>query len=400
MPLATLPPPIPAYEEGSFAAFTVQRRLPKILADVKRELRERHRADPRWEALETAITCGALIDVTLLASDTPYWAARRAALSGRTWFEQSFFDLEFFFYKAIDTVARDLEPELDVFASTRRSALKDALPRVARTFEFAGTPPLAEVLLLAVRGNEADLSQLATNEGLPASAVLLDERAEILTALAQAGSSSVVQILADNAGSELCFDLLLVGILLENGIATVELQVKPSPMFVSDALAQDVEETVHAFTSQSPMSTLGRTGRFLEAALRSERLRVRAPRDWAEPRHMDELEPELARALSSAHLVLAKGDLNSRRYLGDRAWPAHTPVAEASRVSDQCAYALRVLKSDCVVGIPADLVEELSASEPNWRNNGRHSVIQRIDGASGRLPVRDNNVVRSGVFLD
>jgi len=386
MPLDILPPSISAYEEGSFAEFTVQRRLPKILADVKRELQERHRSDPRWEALETAITCGALIDVTLLASDTAYWAARRAALSGRTWSEQPFFDLEFLFYKAVDTVARDLEPTLDVFASTRRSALKEALPRVARTSESAGMPTLAEALLLAVRGNEADLSQLATNEGLPASGVLLDERADVLDALAHTRSSSVVQILADNAGSELCFDLILAGILLENGVETVELQVKPSPMFVSDALAQDVEETVHAFTRQSATSVLGHTGRFLEAALRSDRLRVRAPRDWAEPRHMDELEPELTQALSAAQLVLAKGDLNSRRYLGDRAWPAHTPVAEASRVSDQCAYALRVLKSDCVVGVPARAVEVLSATEPNWRNNGRHSVIQRIDGGKRAAP--------------
>jgi hypothetical protein len=378
------PPPFSAYEPDSFALFTVQKRLPKILADVKRELRERHRSDPRWNALEMAIVGGGPVDVGLLATDTPYWTARVAALSGSTWADQPFFDLEFLFYKAIDTIVRDLEPGLDVFANTRRSALLDALPEVGKAVDSVSPLSLDAALLLALFGNEADLSQLTASTAASEGGVLVDERSDIVDRLRSLPGGSVVQILADNAGSELCFDLVVVAALLELGVDIVELQVKPSPMFVSDALAQDVDESIASFEKIAATSTLSRVGQALRRAFQDDRLRIRAPRDWSEPRHVDALEPDLSRALGGAHLVLVKGDLNYRRYFGDRAWSAETTVDVASLSTDQHAFALRVLKSDCIVGIPASAVTRLSSADPSWRTNLKHSIIQRI---SARRPL-------------
>lgn len=371
------PPPFSSYEPDSFAHFTVQKRLPKILADVKRELREQHRVDPRWGSLEAALKRGDSVDVSLFATDTPYWTSRVAALAGRTWAEQSFFDLEFLFYKAIDTIVLDLEPGLDVFANTRRSALSDALPEVG-TLVDAGPLSLDAVLLFALFGNEADLSQL-TRSGAPSErGVLVDERPNILERLRRLPAGAVVQVVADNAGSELCFDLVLAATLFDLGVEFVELQVKPSPMFVSDALAVDVEETIDAFQTLPATSALSRIGQTLRRTMRDDRLRVHAPRDWSEPRHVDAFEPDLASALRNAHVVLVKGDLNYRRYFGDRAWPADTAIDEATLSTDQHAFALRVLKSDCVVGIPAVEVARLSSSDPTWRTNLKHSIIQRV----------------------
>jgi hypothetical protein len=380
------PPPFSAYEPDSFALFTVQKRLPKILADVKRELREQHRSDPRWNALEMAIVGGGPVDVGLLATDTPYWTARVAALAGSTWADQPFFDLEFLFYKAIDTIVRDLEPGLDVFANTRRAALLGALPEVGKAVESVNPLSLDAALLLALFGNEADLSQLTASRAPSERGVLVDERPDIVDRLRSLPAGSVVQIVADNAGSELCFDLVVVAVLLELGVDVVELQVKPSPMFVSDALAQDVEETVASFEKVPATSALSRVGQALRRAIGDDRVRIRAPRDWSEPRHVDALEPDLSRALSTAHLVLVKGDLNYRRYFGDRAWPAETTVDVASLSIDQHAFALRVLKSDCVVGIPAAEVTRLSSTDRTWRTNLEHSIIQRISARPARAP--------------
>jgi hypothetical protein len=54
-----LPPPISAYEEGSFASFTVRERLPKILADVTEQFDLRDRRDPRNYSLVQRIDQGA-----------------------------------------------------------------------------------------------------------------------------------------------------------------------------------------------------------------------------------------------------------------------------------------------------------------------------------------------------
>ncbi len=66
----------------------------------------------------------------------------------------------------------------------------------------------------------------------------------------------------------------------------------------------------------------------------------------------------------TASLVVAKGDLHYRRFFDDRAWPAHAPVEIASVVSGINAYALRVLKSDSIVGLEPSRAAQLFDSDP------------------------------------
>jgi len=110
---------------------------------------------------------------------------------------------------------------------------------------------------------------------------------------------------------------------------------------------------------------------------------VEAAADWGEPRHMNRLDPKLHASLCAAQLVIVKGDLNSRRFFEDRAWPADTQVAVASVAEGVQAFALRVLKSDCVVGLPSDQVAELFATDPEWRSNSKYALIQRVDRNAG-----------------
>jgi hypothetical protein len=375
---AALPPPIAAYAEGSFAHFTVKRRLPKILADVIAELDEGGRADPRWSDLRSAIVDGGEIDLRLLSGSTPFWQRRLAALAGQRWSEQSFFDLEFLFYHAINSIALDLLPGFDVFASVRRAALFAALPRVASVLESTEDLALEPALLLAVTGNESDLSQIARDyPGVGGGTMLKDERRN-LTARLGAGSGTV-HLIADNAGAELCFDLVLVDVLLAARLGPVAMHVKPWPMFVSDALIADVEETIDSFCKHDTGSRLAAAGQRLQQAVREGALVLHNDADWGEPRHMDALEPDLAASLRAGNLVLAKGDLNYRRFFADRAWPADTSVKEASVAGGMHAFALRVLKSDSIVGLDSPQVAHLHAVDPGWRSNGKYSILQRVD---------------------
>lgn len=375
------PAPIPAYAPGSFALFTVQRRLPKILSDVTAQLAP---DDPRWAALEAGIVGGGPIDPALFSADTAFWRARLASLQGRAWADQPFFDLEFLFYRAINSIAGDLRPGFDVFATARRAALAEALPRVAAALDAPERLELPGALLWSLSGNEEDLSQLARQRASGRSDRLLtDQRPALVEHLTAAGPRPVI-VLADNAGAELCFDLLLVDLLLAGPCGRVQLHVKPEPIFVSDALASDVEETIDRFAALGAGTALGRAGARLRAAHASGALEVVAPPEWAEPRHMNDLSPALEAALRAAPVVLAKGDLNYRRFFEDRAWPADAPVATASVASGLRAFALRVLKSDCLAGLPPATTAPLFAPEPAWRSSGRYAIVQRVDaGAPG-----------------
>ena len=76
-----------------------------------------------------------------------------------------------------------------------------------------------------------------------------------------------------------------------------------------------------------------------------------------------------------SRIVLLKGDLNYRRLVGDAAWPAGTPFADAVQLSGTLAV-LRTLKSDVLVGADPDVVARLDADTPGWRSEGSRALVQ------------------------
>ncbi|OWY94239.1 hypothetical protein PHMEG_00036090 [Phytophthora megakarya] len=88
-----------------------------------------------------------------------------------------------------------------------------------------------------------------------------------------------------------------------------------------------------------------------------------------------ELQTHLA---NEATMVIIKGDLNYRRLLGDRLWPPSTPVEEAIPYFPTAFVSFRTMKSDPVVGIPAEIVAKLEKEDPKWRYNGKRGTIQSV----------------------
>jgi len=84
----------------------------------------------------------------------------------------------------------------------------------------------------------------------------------------------------------------------------------------------------------------------------------------------------LAGVFAGSLLVILKGDLNYRRAVGDALWTTPTSWAEATAYFPAPLLTLRTLKSDALVGIPADHAELLTAQDPHWRTNGKRGVIQ------------------------
>ncbi len=118
----------------------------------------------------------------------------------------------------------------------------------------------------------------------------------------------------------------------------------------------------------------------------------RAP-SFGEPRHFDDLELELGSSLARASVVLAKGDLNYRRFVHDRAWPADTPVSVAVR-SDFSAVALRVLKSEAVVGVENSTLRTLAESEiPIGARTASHAMVQEF-----HVPIERCEMIESASY--
>jgi hypothetical protein len=240
-----------------------------------------------------------------------------------------------------------------------------------KTAELRGLPPAANdadpagLLLASVWGNQADLGFRLLAGATAGRDLVADDTPRLLELLGR--RDAAIAWVCDNAGQELVADLLLVHRLLAEGhAASVTLHLKPRPHFVSDATARDLADT---------LAVLGGVGDRLRSEAAEGRLRVAADAFWCAPLELRDAPARLAAELGAADLVVFKGDLNYRRLVGDAAWPASTPFADAVQLPGPVA-ALRTLKSDVVVGLDPALAARLDAGEPGWRSAGTRALVQ------------------------
>ncbi|MEO1507856.1 MAG: ARMT1-like domain-containing protein, partial [Cyanobacteria bacterium J06633_23] len=175
------------------------------------------------------------------------------------------------------------------------------------------------------------------------------------------------------------WDLVMVDALLSlfNNIRVI-IHVKPWPMFVSDALSIDVEKTLNRFISENLSESICLMGQRLRTAIDCDRLQIQAEVDWGEPRHFNALDKTLGDTLSNSIGVISKGDLNYRRFVQDRQWPMDTPVQMATSGVPFKALALRVLKSDALVGVDPSITATAAAKFDDWRTRGYFAVVQSL----------------------
>ncbi|MEL6232687.1 MAG: ARMT1-like domain-containing protein [Cyanobacteria bacterium J06627_3] len=380
-PSSNHPKPIKRNQGHGFVDYTITRRLPKILANIEDQLKGQ-----TAQTMLQAIITGSPIDTTIFTRPTVYWKNYLDQLTDLTWDDLSFFDLEFLFYHGLNSIARYFDTGVDVFLRARQSALTEAMSDLAtgleKISELSGADLLRATIRCALFANEADYSQLITSRSdanLWNDRVLLDESDMFISCLEQYSSQGDIHIIADNAGHELCWDLVMVDALLSlfNNIRVI-IHVKPWPMFVSDALSIDVEKTLNRFISENLSESICLMGQRLRTAIDCDRLQIQAEVDWGEPRHFNALDKTLGDTLSNSIGVISKGDLNYRRFVQDRQWPMDTPVQMATFGVPFKALALRVLKSDALVGVDPSITATAAAKFDDWRTRGYFAVVQSL----------------------
>lgn len=368
-----------------FADYTITHRFPQIAAQVKEVVSSEPLHD-KIDALVNAIENGeALQEVDHLAKPSDFWRDYLEGIKSHTWDDLSFFELEFLFYHSLNSLTAFFDVGFDVFETVRQRALMDAMPdfdNEVNTIDWSSLEESIQHLVQrATFGNSADYSQFdvtgvaKSNE----SSLLVDQSDDLVKRLMEQ-SINCVELIADNAGRELCWDLALIDGILQANVQQVVFHVKPWPMFVSDALTSDVKNTIQMMKAQSPDSVTYSMGQRLSQYIDSGRLDIRSADDWGEPRHFSQLSTDLVTGLNKADVVIAKGDLNYRRFIEDRLWPEETSVDQAAHNVPFSAFALRVLKSEAVAGIPLTVHQHLNLSDPDWRCDGRYAIIQRIGG--------------------
>ena len=92
-----------------------------------------------------------------------------------------------------------------------------------------------------------------------------------------------MDLILDNFGVELIFDLLLAhALLVQNARLAVHLHVKPHPCFVSDAIPADVRQALRWLKTDAP-AWAWPAAQQLEQAEQAGRMQVKTHFYWASP---------------------------------------------------------------------------------------------------------------------
>jgi hypothetical protein len=399
-----IPEPLRGSERGSFAEKTLSVRMPNIARKVLE--------DDDWSP-EVVANLRELIDsmphgvIRSLqdksAPDAEDWERYLAPYLDQTWLQIPWFFAESYFFRRILEATGYFIPGayqgIDPYSTLKRQGMTaapeglhllcsqlDGMRAVSRTSWEQAQNTFTHLLHMAIWGNQSDLSMWWSPEqeqpGRPEANSqeehLLDDDADKASQylFSQIEKPVRVDFILDNGGLELGYDLALVDLLMSSGLVdTIWFHAKPYPTYVSDVTIQDVLETVDFLGGQEDFCVQDLAHRVTDYLSRKT-LRMSHSYFWTSPLSGWEMPPVLLGELSHSNLIVSKGDANYRRWLGDRHWPFTTPKEQVPAYLPAPLVALRVLKSEVIVGLRPGKPEKMYQTDPQWLFDGRYGVIQ------------------------
>lgn len=396
--------PLPIYSNipGTWAHYTVSKRMPDIVARVIEENNFPDDLNANLTLLQEEIihrTIRFLLDQK--APDQGNWEEYIRPYLGQGWLDVPWFFAEHYFYRRILEAVDYFQTGQDPFIYQKIQGLENSKEEIRYLSNFLqerlgdeenAEETFREGLYFSLWGNQADLSLWpAGSESSPLHKtkkslqehLLANEMAQIID-LVCGGAHPLkrVDLLLDNAGFELISDLALVDMLLSASLAEeVMLQAKAHPTFVSDVIPVDVAGAIRFLIDQPDPATRS-LGIRLEKYSHSGRMRTTSHFFWNSPLPMWQMPPDLGEDWKGTSLVISKGDANYRRLLGDRQWEMTLPFHQVVDFLPAPLAALRTLKAELAVGLESNQIEEIAKQDPNWMVGGRWGVVHFTEGSS------------------
>ncbi len=394
------PPALMIDEPDSFAFKTMTTRIPGVAdqilvdheadypPDIKQAIQSVHD-----ELFENKI----ITPLQTMVPDQSHWEHLFQKYQDQHWWTLPWYEGEAFFYrKLVEASGYFDHPQWqghDPFLPRKREELAGktawTVLAAAQASSKNDTPESLHALLhFCLWGNRIDLSytQVIQDTGGVLSIeqeqqnILIDDSAAAvahLDTVRQRAPIRRIDFICDNAGTELLTDLVLTDFLLRfNWVDQIILRVKAHPTYVSDTTSADLDLTLTSLQEQSPeMQAMAQ--RFHQFQVQ-QRLLVLPHLFWNSSHFFWQMPTSLQTTLSEAQLVIVKGDANYRRLVSDSRWPTTALASDVIPYFPTTLLALRTLKSDPIVGLPAGLAAQLDQEDAAWRVNGKRGVIQMV----------------------
>jgi uncharacterized protein with ATP-grasp and redox domains len=388
--MINFPSPLMTSEPGSFARATIVERKPQILRQVIQDNEYPPEIVRAIGAFQEEIASQPMRLLRESAPDVDGWNTALAEYAGKTWLEVPWYFAETFFYRRLLEATRYFQSGglRNPFQKQKDRQIVYDIQWVAGEWEqlsALAVETLFEALLHScLWGNRTDLSnftvKVKARGGLAAHEerhlILIDHTEQVRRFLSK--GIRRLDFIIDNVGSDLFFDLALSDFLLRQGWAgEIYLHLKNQPFFVSDAMPEDVHQTIAQLITASS-SALAALGSRLEDDLHVNRLSLNTDPFWTSWQMFRQMPPRLQEQLAQSDLVLLKGDVNYRRLLDDLHWPHTTRMEDVAGYFPARFVTIRTLKGEIMVGLQPGQAEALRAEDPAWLINGKRGVIQLV----------------------
>lgn len=214
--------------------------------------------------------------------------------------------------------------------------------------------------------------------------ILVDDSHKIWQCVKSCSSASHIDFVMDNAGYEVFTDFIVADFLLKyQFVGKVRFHCKAIPWFISDVMYRDFHWTIKQLANSANNHTSA-FGKRLQQYVDDGRIELRPTEYfWTSPYEFQATQrvaPKLYSDLSTAHLVIFKGDLNYRKLLADMNWSfgsKFVDVLGVFRPTNLCS--LRTVKADIICELPDGKDEELSKIDEMWMETGQYGEIHFAD---------------------
>ena len=381
--------PIRGIDHDSFAGFTLKERLPFIIDQIIQDNDFSKQIILGLAELKVNILHGKIQYFICAGNDQLKWKVWISEHIGKSWFEVPFYFAEAYFYRLIldriDFFQKNIDPFLNQKTNDISQNEDHFLKILSKLNGFIiqsseRSQVLNYLLFLSLWGNKSDLSQLSLQRNddnkIGNEFTLIDDSQKVSNYLAQ--QVNQIDIVLDNSGLELFTDLVLAEGLISNKFAKmVVLHAKAYPTFVSDATVNDIKFLIDFLVNHRDKAT-NEFGKKLMALVSSGRIALKDDEYWNFPLHFYELSNEIGLEFKDSDLVIFKGDANYRRLFGDRHFPLDQVLSNVSKYLPTRTLAIRVFKSEIILGLEKRRALSLKQKDPSWMSNGKYGIIQMI----------------------
>ncbi len=368
-------------EEGSFAQFTILQRLPVILERIMEDFRAEPNIVSRVQSFREDMIHGKIEKLPVSGPDIEVWGNYIQPYFGKSWFEVPFYFAETYFYRMILDAVDYFTTGIDPFARQKDGEIQsnlEVMAKMAYEMEDKAGQDVAqfieELINLNLWGNKADLSQLDIHKSGKEDYQTIVDDTKTLIEFLQVGINRL-DIVLDNSGLELFTDILLSTWMLRlDLVKKVVFHTKAFPTFVSDATNKDVHILINFLANQEiELSNL-----FMNYQQQGQ-INIVDNEFWNRPHHFYEMPKDLNESLKHSDMVVFKGDANYRRIFGDRMIPSTTPLNLLTNYLPAKSVAIRILKSEIMVGLSHLKFHELNKNHPDWMISGKFGIVQLLN---------------------